>query len=150
MEILFPYIILIVFIAPISLLCHELAHAFIAKLFGADKTTIVFGAGKQRLACSFAKVDWNIHTTILYPLYTLSERKQSFSKKERVMITLAGPLINGFMMICFLIIYYFVYRHTIILMLIAFNGWLFITNCIPFKIGQKQSDGYTIYEMMKK
>lgn len=150
MEMILSLLIFIFIFAPISLLFHELGHAIVARICRADHIMIVTGSGKVRFKWTIGRLKWIIRTSVIFPIYTISEREDAFSRGEQVSISLGGPLMNGLLMICFIIFEILVFQDPAIQLSIAFNAWLCIVNGIPFKIGQRQSDGYTIYKMMKQ
>lgn len=150
MEMMLSLLIFIIIFAPMSLLCHELGHAIVARICHADHMMIVTGSGKVRFKWTIGRLKWIIRTSIIFPIYTISERELVFSTREQMSISLGGPLINGLLMCGFILVQLYVFPHPSIQLAIAFNAWLWIVNCIPFKIGQKQSDGYTIYKMMRQ
>ncbi|MEJ8776835.1 site-2 protease family protein [Pseudogracilibacillus sp. ICA-222130] len=141
------FIFLIFFVAPFSLLIHELGHMFGAVRMKATKIQLSIGTGKKLYEKDEAQFHIIIRRLFLFHYATATVRDQPFTSKEKVVITLMGPVFNGIVAFIFFIIDLFFYEHLGIQLCMLFNFWLFFVNLIPFKIGQKQSDGYTIYRL---
>jgi len=143
-------IIFILLLAPMSLVLHELGHALTASLYDAKDVQVIIGNGKRHVSFKLWKIKLKFHSFLFVNYQTKSSRQIPFTAKEKVHIAASGPFINGFLALILSLIYYFVQTEIMLQLMITFNLWLAIVNCIPFKIGQKQSDGYTIYKLIKK
>lgn len=143
-------ILLFLFIlAPITILIHELGHAFGAFMMRADKIELNIGAGSKLFSIKVRK--WTINVFLLYFLgaHTGSERDPYFSKHEQIVISSSGPILNG--LVGFIILQWNQTNFSTAMELFSlFNFWLFFINLIPFKIGEKQSDGYTIFKALQQ
>jgi Zn-dependent protease len=141
---------LVLFVAPISNLIHELGHMIGAMLVKADKITIILGRGKQVFKLYFEHVDIQLGWLFFTAGLTISNRSVPYKSSEMVCITLWGPLLNAIIVFISYLIYQSI-PNTYTLVFMLYNGWLFIINCIPFKIGKQESDGYIIIrEIVKK
>lgn len=127
-------------IAPLTLFIHELGHSLGAYIVKSDKIQLFFGVGKR--IKSFSIKRWTVHLHSFYMLggHTVSERDPYYSKMEQVIISLFGPLLNGWIGI--LGTFLFSNHSGVLLIFILFNFWLCIINLIPYRIGSRQSDGY--------
>lgn len=138
-------LIFLLIAAPITVFIHELGHALGSYLMKADKIELNIGAGPKLFSIQNRK--WTICIYIFYMLgaHTASERYPYFSKTEQIVISAFGPLLNG--VIGLIVQQWNPVDHLGICQLFAlFNFWLFFINLIPFRIGGKQSDGYTILQ----
>ena len=141
-------IYLILIIAPISLIVHELGHAFAAYFLKADKIIVTLGIGKKLKTFKVKNINIIIHLCLMLNAYTCSERHNKFTKKEFSIITIMGPVMSLFMSIFFYYAYA-ILETEFIFYFFLFNIWLTISNLIPFKIGQRQSDGYVFLKLLK-
>ncbi|QQZ09816.1 hypothetical protein [Heyndrickxia vini] len=133
--------------APITIFIHEFGHALGSLLMRADKIEMNIGSGRKIYSIHCYK--WTINVYLLYILgaHTFSEREPYFSKLEQIVITAFGPLLNG--VVWFIFQWWIpIHSQNIWQLFALFNLWLFLVNLIPFKIGGKQSDGYTILQKL--
>lgn len=79
--------------------------------------------------------------------HTASERDPYYSKVEQIIISLFGPLLNGVVGILSTLIFS-ASNSSVLLFFNLFNIWLCVINLIPYRIGDKQSDGYVILKIM--
>ncbi|WP_163969905.1 M50 family metallopeptidase [Oceanobacillus halotolerans] len=144
---LYIVIIFLFIMAPIATFIHEFGHAIGARMRGADNVNLSLGTGNK---CIHFNLN-NIHITIcsLYFLGGLvwSNRSTPYSNSELVLIALSGPISNGMVALVSFIPFYFI-PNSYLSVFILFNLWLCIMNLIPFKIKQKKSDGYTIWQVL--
>lgn len=149
MELLRLLLLLSLIIAPVSLFLHEVGHVIGARLMRATAICLSMGLGKKLWTFSFQNIDITIRTFFLWNYYTLSEREGSFDRYEKVMITLLGPLSNvGIATICWFV-YHMLIQSSVIYLFFLFNLWVAVINFIPFKMGQKQTDGYTMMQLLQ-
>lgn len=148
MEALLLIIILIVIIAPFSLFIHEIGHVIGAKLMAATKILLTIGVGNILWSISFQNIDIYIRRVFIVNSFTSTVRDQPFTKKEKVFITFMGPLFSGVLAFISYGLYYSFSSNLYLYVLFLFNAWLVLINLLPFKIGQKQSDGYTILHII--
>ena len=145
-------IILLLFLlfigAPISVFIHELGHAIAAVSLNANYIEITLGSGRELYI-----LKWKQYVIRCNRIYFIGgvanyERNKPFTSKEMIWLTLFGPLFNGITasIIFFLLI---IYPNVYLQLLFWFNIWLAIANLIPFRIKEKQTDGYTIIQLIK-
>ncbi|MBO1003092.1 site-2 protease family protein [Pseudogracilibacillus auburnensis] len=143
-------LIFICFIAPISLLFHELGHVVGAILMKASFIRLTIGIGNKLWQGTFQHVQIIIRRFFLINSLTSTIREEPFERREKIMITLMGPVFSGLLAAIFYVMYHLFFSTYILYIVFLFNIWLMIINLLPFKIGQKQSDGYTIYKLIVK
>lgn len=147
-SIIINVLLLIFFIAPFSLLFHEIGHVTGATLMKASSTRLTLGVGKKIWQGQIQNIDIIIRRLFLVNSFTSTVRERPFLKKEKLIITLMGPAYNGVLAVILYGIYYIFLQSQLIYIFFLFNVWLVIINLLPFKIGQKESDGYTIYRLI--
>lgn len=136
-------------VAPIGTLVHESGHALGARLVKADSVVLCIGLGKEATSFSFKNVHFKVHMFFFMGGYVQSERETSYTTGEKCFIAFCGPMLNMLCAIGLFCIQVYVVDHTFINLLLLFNVWLALINMIPFKFGNKQSDGYTMYRVIK-
>jgi len=144
---IFHVFILIILLAPISLLIHELGHVYGATRMKATKVQLSIGIGSTLFQRDTNKFEIILRRFFLVHYATATVREEPFRRSEKLFITIMGPLFNAICAFSLFLIEYYVYTHLIIQLFMLFNIWLVVMNLIPFKIGQKHSDGYTIYRL---
>lgn len=133
-------IYLILVVAPFSNFVHEIGHLLGAKLAKADEITLVIGRGKKLFRLAFFNMELLIGRLFFSSGYTVSKRAEPYSNVEVFYITLMGPLLNAIIVfICYLL--YQSLPNTYLLIFMLYNGWLFVMNTIPYKVGKQESDG---------
>lgn len=141
-------IILFLFVAIASLLFHEVGHAFAAIRSKCTSVTIHIGRGKQLLKFKIGRLSVVISIFFFFNYYVETSTDVVFSKYEKLKITLGGPVANGLLAVLLGFVYAWSWYNSFIFLCLMFNLWLFVFNLIPLKIGQKTSDGYTIYKLL--
>ena len=141
--------LLIFFIAPVSLLFHEIGHAIGAKWMKVTTIHLTIGIGKTMWEGSLLNIQITIKKVFVFNSFTAMIGERPLQNKEKVFISLMGPIFSGILAFLLYLIYIAVPMSTIYLFYL-FNLWLVVINLFPFKIGQKQSDGYTIYKLLFK
>lgn len=141
------YLILIV--GPFSILLHESGHAAAARVVKADRITVSIGYGKLLSSAVFERFQLNVHMAYFLGGFARSERGIPYKSSEMIWIAVSGPIANG-LFTCLLYFIYVIYPNAYIQLLCLFNLWLTVINIIPFRIKEKQTDGYTILEELKK
>lgn len=134
---------LIFIVAPISNFAHELGHAIGAKFAKAERIVLNIGRGKPILNFTIRKIEFQIRWLFFTSGNMFSKRKKEYQSFEIIYITFFGPLSNAIVVF----IFYIVYQNLpspYVLIFVFYNGWLFVMNCIPFKIGMQYSDGLII------
>ncbi|MGJ9456866.1 site-2 protease family protein [Oceanobacillus sp. CF4.6] len=144
---LIVYLILV--IAPLTTLIHELGHVSGSLIVKADYIQLTMGYGKRQITFNFNQIKF-----IFYPFYfiggfTTSDRDKPYKNSEIIWVTILGPVFNA---ITAWISYYAFefYPSDFLQLLFWFNIWMAIVNIIPFKINEKQTDGFTILKLMIK
>ncbi|MCC2249127.1 M50 family metallopeptidase [Virgibacillus sp. AGTR] len=140
---------LLAIIAPISIFIHEFGHAIAAWLVGADRIYISIGTGKKGISFNFNK----FYIT-LFPLFflggiALSERTPSYRPREKILISLFGPVMSG----CVSVILWAIHQshpNPFIHLSMLFNGWIALMNLLPFAYKGKQTDGYKMLQLVRK
>lgn len=141
------YLVLIV--APISTVLHELGHVLGAKSVNADKVTLRIGRGKPLITQNRGRIRLIINRHFFIGGLTESEREPPYSRKEKMWITFLGPAVNGiFAVISFLFLY--IYPNKYLTLFLLFNVWMAVGNFLPFRIGEGRTDGYTILQLLKR
>ena len=139
--------VLVIFFAPLSLFIHELGHIVGAKRMQASKVQLSIGIGSPLFQRDYSNLNIVIRRFFLVHYATATVREEPFKRSEKIFITIMGPLFNAICAFLLFFIEYYVYTSLFIQLFMLFNVWLVIMNLIPFKIGQKHSDGYTIYRL---
>lgn len=150
METLGIFLLLVFFIAPISLLFHEIGHVMGAKWANASSIQLTIGVGKKLWAGSISNLQITVRSLFMINSFTSTTRKNPYQRKEKIMITMMGPLFSGLLAIIIYGVYFIFIPSQMMYIFFLFNLWLVFINVLPFKIGQKQSDGYIIYTLLLK
>ncbi|HEY4602551.1 MAG TPA: site-2 protease family protein [Cerasibacillus sp.] len=140
---------LLLFVAPISALIHESGHMIGSVMTGSNHVHLSIGYGKEMASFSTEKVHISIHLYFFLSGQAISERNRPYKTWELVFISICGPLNN----VIFVFLFYFIYNiipSKYILLLLFFNGWLAITNIIPYKVNKKRSDGYIVMKAIRQ
>jgi len=127
-------IILLILIAPFCLIFHELGHAYGAKLMGADYVELVIGTGKKCWQTMCKGTYITVRQLFLFNSYTASEKKNSYTVNEQVLISIMGPLFSLLLAMIIFIVYAFIAKTPFIFLLHLFNVWIGLVNFIPFKV----------------
>lgn len=144
MELLKAFFLLSFIIAPLSLFFHELGHVIGARINRATSIRLTIGIGKQLYKKRFGNVTIVIRKFFIVNSFTETYRKEPLKRLEKIIITVTGPLFSLLLtglayFLCLVLV-----QHTFFYLLFLFNAWITIINVIPFKIGNRKSDGYTI------
>lgn len=150
METLGIFLLLVFFIAPISLLFHEIGHVMGAKWANASSIQLTIGVGNKLWAGSISNLQITVRSLFMINSFTSTTRKNPYQRKEKIMITMMGPLFSGLLAIIIYGVYFIFIPSQMMYIFFLFNLWLVFINVLPFKIGQKQSDGYIIYTLLLK
>ncbi|AIF45442.1 M50 family metallopeptidase [Virgibacillus sp. SK37] len=141
------YLILIA--APVSIVIHELGHALMAIVLKAQKVEVSIGAGKKLWGLSQKSFQLSIYSLYFLGGVVEHEKEHPYKLREVIWISLAGPIMNAIVAFVFYLLYDWIPNDYISLFLL-FNIWLAVVNLIPFKIKEKQTDGYTIFKEISK
>lgn len=140
---------LLLIAAPISILLHEVGHACAARIINADLIIITIGRGKKLKTVCFKKLQ-----IIIYNIYFLggvaeSKRNNPYQSLEIIWIAFSGPIFSGIVAFLFYMLNV-LYPNNYLQLLFWFNVWLAVVNMIPFKINEKQTDGYMIIKLISQ
>ncbi|WP_339227924.1 site-2 protease family protein [Oceanobacillus sp. FSL K6-2867] len=144
---LYLFACLILIIAPICTLIHELGHACGAKLAKADRIKLNLGIGKGHWTIAMNNLELTLRSIYFIGGVTESEREIPYKKSEIIWITFFGPMFNGVAATIIYIIYE-VNPNSLLQLLFWFNVWMAVVNMIPFKIKGKQTDGFAILRLI--
>lgn len=148
MEIYIKLFLFIVVMVPFSLFWHELGHVLGAKLVRATHITITVGLGKPFFRRTFNNMTFVVRQFFYFHSLTETHRNQSLTRKEVMIITILGPVSS---LVLSLLAYGFdklIMPSMIVYLTFLFNLWIGIINLIPIKFNERQSDGYTILQML--
>lgn len=149
MNLLVEIFIFIVVIVPVSLFWHELGHLVGARIVRATHITLTIGIGKPILQRTYKNMTFVVNQLFLFHSLTETSSVKSLTRKNMVIITLMGPISSLILSLLTYSFYMLILPSTVILLTILFNLWLGVINLLPFKINERQSDGYTILQMIK-
>ena len=141
-------IVLFFLIAPFCTMFHETGHALAAKWRQADNVVITIGRGAPLWYKSWYGIQIIMRKWIFLSGYVASSKQNSYSTKEKCFIALSGPVFSLLLAAVFWWMNLLLPFRYLFYMLCLFNIWIGFINLIPFKIGQKESDGYTIYKQL--
>ncbi|MFD2045910.1 hypothetical protein ACFSTA_13030 [Ornithinibacillus salinisoli] len=145
------YILLYLFLiaGPLSTLIHEAGHLVGASLLKADQITLSFGSGRKMYSINMNKVHIFFQPSLFISGATMSERNRPYNSVEVAFISLCGPLCNILFFTIFTVLYQY-FTNDYLFLLIFLNGWFAIINIIPFKVKEKESDGYIVMKQLFK
>lgn len=139
------YLILIV--APLSIVLHEMGHAFAARIVNADLITVTIGKGKRFKRIGLKRTQIIVYSNFLLGGVAESIRNKPYNSFEVIWITIFGPILSGIIAFLFYILNE-MYPNNYLQLFFWFNIWLAVVNIIPFKIKGKQTDGYMIIKVI--
>jgi len=134
-------------IAPISILIHELGHVSGAFIVKADHIRLSIGIGNKNKLLDFNRLQVIVHSVYFIGGVTQSKRNIPYTKVEIILITFLGPAFNV-IAACICLFIYEIYPNRFWQLFLWFNAWMAIINSIPFKIKDRQTDGYTILDLI--
>ena len=147
MDLFLTLCFLLFVMSTLGTLIHESGHVLGAMFVRADNIHLSIGLGKPLTTFSLKKLHITVHRLFFLGGSVKSERYPPFRKLELFCVTVLGSINNGF----FALLFYFlneVHYNNYIQFLCIFNLWLMIVNLLPFKLKEKQSDGYTLLKMI--
>lgn len=143
LKLIFLFIVLI-FAAPICFLVHESGHIAAVKIVKGTDVALHLGRGKIIWQGNWSGIHVTLRQFWFSNSYMASDREPPYTALEKIFIAAMGPFFSLLLAIGLLSAYSVFGKADIFYMLFWFNVWIGAVNLIPFKIGQKQSDGYTI------
>ncbi|WP_121639777.1 M50 family metallopeptidase [Virgibacillus sp. Bac330] len=139
---------LLVFVAPISIFFHEFGHAIVAWFFQAEKVDISIGAGTVKTLMHVGRFTISIAPLFFIGGLATSYRQPDYSRLEKIIITISGPLFSIFMAF----IFWKIDVMTIAIsfhLFVWFNLWVGLVNLIPLKWKGKKTDGHIIMQLLR-
>lgn len=143
------FLFLIFIGSPFSVFMHELGHALAGIVAKTTQTTLYLGTGKKFFRFRCGRICFVVQRFYLFGGYTINERKSPYTTWELVYITASGPLMNGLVALGILFLWNTA-ANPYLSILFAFNVWLALGNLVPIRLKGKQTDGYTIMEILRK
>lgn len=140
---------LLFFVAPIGTIIHEGGHLLGAKLMKADHMLISIGCGRKLFTVKYSNIQIHIRRFFFIGGLAQNKRDVPYQTIEMIWIIGFGPFLNGVFASLFYLLYCLIPSEYIYL-LFLFNLWLVLINVIPFKVKDKQSDGYMILNLLRK
>lgn len=137
----------LLFIAPFTIIIHEIGHMAGAIIVKADNVHLSIGQGKKVFTVSLRKLVIHIHAIFFMGGQATSKREKPYGPMDILLITISGPLMNVFLASAIYFLFK-VHSSDYILLFIFFNLWVGLGNLIPFKIREKYSDGYIIFHTL--
>ncbi|UOQ42658.1 site-2 protease family protein [Halobacillus salinarum] len=142
-------LVFIFFAAPLGLFIHECGHVIPALCFRSDFSLISVGSGREIMKVRIGKLHFQCRLILFHGAYSLNERNEKFSLRERAIISICGPVMNAagaavLWMSSLVHISFSVYLFGL------FNLYLALVNLVPFRIKGKSSDGYRFIQLICK
>lgn len=141
-------LIVLILVAPVCFLVHEGGHIVAAKLVKASHIALHLGVGRIIWQGNWGSIHVTLRQFWFSNSYMASDRRLPYNAWETIFIAVMGPSFSLLLAVGLLGAYSFFGMTTIFYLLFWFNVWIGAVNLIPFKVGQKQSDGYTICKQM--
>ena len=139
----------LLFIAsPFSVLIHELGHAIAAISIKSNNSTISIGSGEKLFSVQLKRINIVIHRIYFIGGYTQNNREVPYQPGELIWLTILGPIFNG-IAACLIYLMMDLSSNAYIHLLMWFNIWLATANLLPLRIGEKQTDGYIIFQIVR-
>lgn len=135
--------------SPISIFIHELGHAVAAISLKANQITISIGSGQALFTIRIYHITVIINRVYFIGGMTKYKRTKGFTSKELIWLTILGPVFNG-VTACIIFTLLAILSNTYLQLLFLFNLWLALANLLPFRIKDKQTDGYTIIQLLRE
>ncbi|WP_096156714.1 MULTISPECIES: site-2 protease family protein [Bacillus] len=128
---------------PFIHLVHELGHVVVARIFHVKKTRIVLGMGSPVFQFSILGTSVEINKIYMFGGYSTNDEDGKLSYLQQALISLGGPTLNILLIFASIP---FITRENVYFftLFISFNIWIALSNLIPFKFGDKRSDGWVI------
>ncbi|WP_226034634.1 site-2 protease family protein [Aquibacillus saliphilus] len=131
----------ILIIAPLGAIIHEIGHLIGAYLMKANYGELTIGSGKQIKQFSIGHLKITLNLFLLFGGYATGNRETAFNGRETAIIALSGPLLNA---IIATFLELLLIDNLLINIFALYNWWLAIVNLIPFSVNGKQSDGFLV------
>ncbi len=138
-DILFFFFIVV----PLVHLIHESGHVLVAKLFRVSGTQIVIGVGRSIGNITISDTIIKCNLIPFLGGYSTNDKEGHLTYGQQACISIGGPMLN-FLSIIVVLPFLNVFTHFLIDFFIYFSLWIGIVNLIPFKVGDKKSDGWQI------
>ncbi|WP_169864790.1 site-2 protease family protein [Sutcliffiella halmapala] len=132
-------------VVPVVHLIHELGHVLVAKIYNVTQPKIVLGMGPELFRFTLFGINLNVNYIVFLGGYstTTNEKDEELSAGKVAFISLGGPLFN---IVSIILMLPFLANQPLIMvnMFFFFSCWIGFVNLIPFKIGEKKSDGWQV------
>jgi len=130
-------------VVPLVHLIHEAGHVCMAKLHKVKNTEIGIGVGPKIFDFYFKGTKIQLNIIPFLGGYSSNDQAGKLSHKEIALISFGGPLFT-LLSIVFFLPFWTPFQFSFSALFVYFSLWIGIVNLIPFKIGEKQSDGWQI------
>ncbi|MCG1021696.1 site-2 protease family protein [Sutcliffiella horikoshii] len=136
-------------VVPLVHLIHEAGHVSMAKLYKVKNTEIGIGVGPKILDFYFKGTRIQLNIIPFLGGYSTNAHTGKLSKKEIALISFGGPLFN-LLSIVLMLPFWTPFQFSFSALFVYFSLWIGIVNLIPFKLGEKRSDGWQIASSLIK
>lgn len=126
---------------------HECGHAVGARWSNYHNIVISIGSGKKWFSFRLLTIEWKIYHLFFLGGQTSYKSPSSYRPLDVALISMMGPLFNGFV-VFLLLSFTTIYDYNGLYLFFLFNAWLILVNIIPIKWKSKQSDGYIALKMI--
>ncbi|KMJ58889.1 hypothetical protein AB685_07370 [Bacillus sp. LL01] len=130
-------------VVPLVHLIHEAGHVSLAKLHKVNNTQIEIGIGPKLIQFSFRGTSVRINIIPFLGGHSTNDTQGELPHRKVAWISLGGPLFN-LVSVLLVIPFWTPYQFSFSTLFILFSLWIGIVNLIPFKLGEKRSDGWQI------
>ncbi|MCH1625587.1 site-2 protease family protein [Ferdinandcohnia quinoae] len=125
---------------PLTNLLHEVGHVSGAKFLGIKGSQIQLGTGPKLFHFHVKETKVDVMLAYFIGAYSTNEYQGRLQEWKRGVISLSGPILNIIVVVIMTILG--LTETTSLRLFILFNLWVGGVNIIPFKIKEKESDGY--------
>jgi len=136
-------------VVPLVHLIHEAGHVSMAKIHKVKKTEIGIGIGPKIADFNFKGTQIRINIIPFLGGYSSNDLTRELSHKEIAWISIGGPLFNLFS-ILLVLPFWTPFQFSFSALFVYFSLWIGIVNLIPFKLGEKCSDGWQVASSLIK
>lgn len=130
-------------VVPLVHLIHEAGHVGVAKLYKVKNTVIGIGVGPKVLDFCFKGTRIQVNIIPFLGGYSSNDHAGKLSAKETALISFGGPVFN-LLSILLVLPFWTPFHFSFSALFVYFSLWIGIVNLIPFKLGEKRSDGWQI------
>ncbi|SEA59613.1 hypothetical protein SAMN05421743_10652 [Thalassobacillus cyri] len=138
------FLAVMIWVAPLGILIHELGHAIPAVLLGRGEAVLHIGTGSVVIRAKWGKFQLRVYRLFFLGGHTESCCNESFNRWQKGVVSLGGPCLNLFV---FLLSYSFL-RIEWLHIFMLYNLYLAVFNLIPYSWKGKYSDGYRFFQIL--